>query len=361
MKLRIFSDPHIGVNRQANTSTASRKKIAERAAEVPKRLLQKGEAGICLGDMFDKYRADPGSMLSALSILDDCYLCLAGNHDTINDVDSVGSLAFLAHVAKGSVVTGNLGGVISAPYNTAYTRVLTQDRTTIYSIPHVTTQALFEQSLEQAYEKGQADSSKYKLLLLHCNYDYPEERLTSAELNLTKEDAEALIEDCGFTVLIGHMHTPASHFGGKLQIVGSTTNTGFADLSDKRSLIYDTETGVLESETHWKMADHTVSLDATALTLDDFESVPNQAEFITLTGEVKPDEVFFLSTLHQQCWERFPNLLALRDKTTLVAGELQVTSPEVTSPTETFSQFLQARMPDDAMKTLFKEVQNRAA
>jgi DNA repair exonuclease SbcCD nuclease subunit len=354
MKLRIFSDPHIGVNRQENTTVSSRKEIAARTWSTAQKVIGFEEVGVCLGDVFDKYRVEPGAMLPAFNLLEHCCLCLAGNHDTINDKDSMGSLQFLRHVAADCAI-------IQADYGAQFMSLRLIDNTAVYAIPHVTTQMLFEQSLEEAYEEAKSDTTPHKLLLLHCNYNYPADRLTSAELNLSKEDAEALIEDCGFTILIGHMHTPASYFEGKLQIIGSVTNTGFADLSDKRTLLYDTETGELTSHTHWRKREHFLSLDVNTLTLDSFDMVSDQTEFITLTGEVGPDEIFFLSSVQKKCWEEFPNLLALRDKTQLVTGDLSIPEAAELTQTQTFSQFLQARMPDDNMKTLFEEVKSNVA
>ncbi len=354
MKLRIFSDPHIGVNRQANTSTASRKKIMQRAYDTTMACLSRpDEQGICGGDLFDKYRVDPGSMLQAMQVLDRCFLCLSGNHDTINDKDAMGSLQFLSHVAQTQVC--------AAPYGKAHFETFLVSSTRVYAIPHVTTQALFEQALEEVYEEAQKDKSLYKLLFLHCNFDYPEERLSGAELNLTRDDAEALIEDCGLTVLIGHMHTPADHYDGKLRIIGSTTNTGFADLSDKRTLLYDTDTGEFQSETHWRLKDHALTLDVHSLTPEALDQIPAQTEFLTLTGEVEPDGIFALSTLHKHCWDELPNLLALRDTTTLVTGEPVTVGTDDIRTTQTFGQFLQARIPDEDMKALFKEVQDYVA
>jgi len=305
--------------------------------------------------MFDKYRVDPGAMLQSMDILQDCMICLSGNHDTINDRDSIGSLEFLLKIMSEVFI-------LAAPYGQAFYHRMHIDGTAIYIIPHVTTQQLFEDSLLRVYEAGQEDKATHKLLLLHCNFNYPEERLTQAELNLTEEDALALIEDAGFKIMIGHMHAPSEYFRGKLWVVGSTTNTGFADLSDKRSLLYDTKTGEVTSETHWRMKDHSLTLDAPTLTLGAFE-VPysNQTEFITLTGDIEPNQIHFLSQLHQRCWEEFPNLLALRDKTSMVSGEVTPDKISEVTKTQTFSQFLQARMPDDDMKALFKEVQNHAA
>jgi len=179
MKLRIFSDPHIGVNRQANTSTTSRKKIAQRAVDVTlSRLVNREEHGVCAGDLFDKYRVEPGAMLQAMRILDRCYICMAGNHDTINDRDSIGSLEFLSRI-------GNTD-ICQAPYGAEYYDRKLLDKTALYFIPHVTAQAMFEQSLETVYAEAQQDKAMHKLLFLHCNYDYAPERLTSAELNLTR-------------------------------------------------------------------------------------------------------------------------------------------------------------------------------
>ena len=57
-------------------------------------------------------------------------------------------------------------------------------------------------------------------------------------------------------MLLGHEHVAREDFDGRLQVIGSHFPTSFSDLSDKRHLIFDTDTGSMTSAVHWLASEH---------------------------------------------------------------------------------------------------------
>jgi hypothetical protein len=57
-------------------------------------------------------------------------------------------------------------------------------------------------------------------------------------------------------ILIGHVHAPVDHFGGRLKLIGSVFPTAFDNLESKRALLYDTEVGVFGEVCTWDASTH---------------------------------------------------------------------------------------------------------
>lgn len=350
MKIHFFSDPHMGVERRANTTSSSRKALKQEIISQLKTILGAGHLSICLGDLFDTYRVPEETMLEAYWQFQNIYFTLAGNHDVINDRDAVGSLQFFSEALPAKVV--------SLPYGTSGFVPTEIGGAWIYSIPHTTTQALFEESLQAAYDSAQVltengEKDKPRILLLHCNMNRPEEFLSETELNLTVQDAVALSE-CFDHVLLGHEHNPVD-YPNNVTVLGNVFPTSFSDISDKRTLIFDTETGEMESEVHWQKDDHYLEVNWKALP-DTLAGI----QFLDLTGKVTSDEVFEISETVRLAWKNGPDLLAVRDSTEAEGMFHVEQASEVGVKSETFGDFITSRLQGSDIAEVFEEVKRAA-
>lgn len=240
MKILLYSDPHEGLNRVANMTHASAAALREvsfsQTMKILTELKQPGMSSFCLGDLFDQYSNSEAVIQQATELVQRTSIVLAGNHDVSNRKDCVSSLSLL-HQFYGDKI-------LIAPYGTSDTFELDVGKTKFLFVPHVANQELFEQALTEAVETATAGDG-WRVLCLHCNYASGREMQDTA-LNLTRERASELLATF-HTIFLGHEHAPSEDFNGRLVILGNTHPTGFSDISDKRIVVYDTETGAYES------------------------------------------------------------------------------------------------------------------
>ena len=263
--ITFFSDPHIGMNRQAGTSPASRKVWSARSFASIRAIT--GNHLVCLGDLVDKYTNTEDVIINASSVFNRLSLCVAGNHDLRATKDSVGTLQLLDNLQD--LPDGMLPTAVIAPFGQVCSDKRTIDGVDIVTVPHCSTQELFFQSLIEAEKLGG------EILLLHCNYDSPDCReISKTELNLRKEDAEELLKVFKF-ILIGHEHNASEHFDGRLKIIGSVYPTSFGDMKRKQYLTY--QDGEFTNHVTWS---------ASGCVEIDWDEVPDgfEAEFVRLTG-----------------------------------------------------------------------------
>lgn len=233
MRLLITTDLHLGLTRSANfTADSSQAREAESRKTLSSILDTPHDQAICVGDFFDKFSNSEQLLLESLYYAEAFQYILAGNHDLSN-----------RHSAKSTleVVNKVLG-------NAVFERTTIQSTgMTYHFVPHCLTQDLFEHELEQL---DPVDGYNRNLLFLHCNYAIPFEQ-DYASLNLTAQRAEQLLTHFDH-IFIGHVHAPSDHFSNRLHVVGSHFPTAFDNLTDKRHLIYDSETNAVTSIWHWK-------------------------------------------------------------------------------------------------------------
>ena len=346
MALIIYTDPHIGVNRTGNTTPASRELLREKILKGVYGILARkneGDYAICLGDLFDTYSNPESVIRQGMSIVGMTDLTLAGNHDVVADADKVGSL---------QLITNNYSHkVVYARFNEPWAETLLVSNTIVTAVPHVTTQDLFEESLDKAVQQtlGVKSHTWPKILLLHCNYDSPHE-LTETSLNLTPQRVEELLDTYNY-IFCGHEHQPRDLFDGRLIILGNTHPTSFADISSKRIAVLD-EGGVVFHPV-WDMdadAGYVEWNINTDVTLDSTE-----AQFVRIKGEVPSDQMAEVSKAVSRLWKNSPNLLALRSEVRVTGMQQQDTSGvEVTA--ETLPALVERELASDpAMQAMWQE------
>lgn len=315
--LYIFSDPHLGVNRRQHTTVGSRELLKNNIRDHVLEALSHAGADdtvVCAGDFFDTYSNKEADIIVGQELMEGVTYCLAGNHDTSNDANKRGSLEVLSKTGK--ILAMPVG---SAGFIKKQARIGTLNAN-LYFLPHHSAHEHFERGLQKAYDDvlecrrdTRTDSTGRNLLFLHCNFDQPPERITDTALNLTKEDAEVLLE-VFHSVFIGHEHTPASYFDGRLHIVGSVFPTSFGDISDKRMLMLEDDCGLLrvhsrplwDKESGHKLVPAHTLLDGTA-------NISQFAQFIDIVGTITSEESVELGAAIRRLWETMPGLVAVRN------------------------------------------------
>ena len=109
--ITFFSDPHIGLNRQAGTTPTTREIIRRNILSVLMNIPIPGKDVVCLGDLLDKYTNSEEVIRDAAYILQGLELCLAGNHDTKNTAESIGTLQLLQDTVESgcNIATNKFG------------------------------------------------------------------------------------------------------------------------------------------------------------------------------------------------------------------------------------------------------------
>lgn len=313
----FYTDPHLGVTRAANTtqgsSAALQKALYDQAsAIVANRDLQ---LTLCLGDLFDNFSNPEPIHLQGMQVMSKTALTIAGNHDVANQANKMGTLELLNNHFNS--LQGR-GRVFFAPFGeSAHLTWMTDDKHALTFVPHVASQELFLQSLLNASEAMHDIKQRTKILCLHCNYNFPDERLNETTLNLTEDTAKQLLDRFDY-ILMGHEHIPAEHYDGRLIILGNTHPTSLSDISDKR--IAFLENKKIRFETVWSKADGYVELQASRL--PDMVS----ANFARVQGEVDAGGMLDVMKHVSAMWRRSPNLYVLKMEVTM-AGAPQGDTP----------------------------------
>lgn len=303
MAIRFYTDPHLGVSRTANTTQASSKALQQQLYDQAARVSSGDELTICLGDMFDNFSNPEAIHKQGMAVLNQTHMTLCGNHDVVNQAGKLGTLELLNnHLSSLTGQSRVLFSEFGKP--SAHSWRLENEQAVLVFVPHVASQELFEESLAMAGLTAlAADKGFTTVLCLHCNYNFPEERLNEATLNLTKDMAETMLDKFDY-VLMGHEHIPAEHFGGRLIILGNTHPTSLSDISDKRIAFF--ENGRLRFEKIWDKSKGYAEFDCDAL------PTQTEANFARVKGEVDAGGMLNVMKDVSAMWRRSPNLYVLK-------------------------------------------------
>lgn len=324
MSIWFFSDPHLGVVRNSHTTVASRQRLRQKVFDtVARRVQGDGTPAICLGDLFDTSDNDEATILQGYNIVNRCKVVLAGNHDLPNREGKLSSVQLLAEIFPDRIVINDVGSYGCR----AYLEGSKGAEVLIMAVPHCSSQALFEASLDEATNDARVDASlaekagralSPRFLCLHCNYGSNFIQ-NDASLNLTRERAEQLLEVFDY-VLLGHEHMPRRLHGGRLIILGNTHPTSFSDLSDKFVWEFN-GSGFIPHET-WSMDDGYRRINIAQGGID----VPESVEFVEVAGTAEPEDMPRIAQEIAQLWKTHPRLLAVRN-----AVECEALAPAQTS------------------------------
>lgn len=337
-KLIVYTDPHLGLQRAANTTPASKVRLQDQLFQsVADIHAMKGEDDelICNGDFFDTYSNDEEVIAKAYPLLRELKICLGGNHDVVNRASKMGSLELLSVMVDREYETGThhteLPMVIQSAYGFAEAKsiVYPDDPVALHFVPHVATADLFDDSLRMAIEKrqkaaamwGKREERQHQVhyLFVHANWDNPLAAEKDATLNLCADDADYLLTEGGFDyIVLGHVHQPLDTKNGRVIVLGNTHPTGFGDTGTKRIMLIDKATGQPEFKEIYRAADHEATFDITQGDV----TLRNDLRFVTLTGELPVARAPELAAVIKRCWETLPNLMALRSQVTFESQAL---------------------------------------
>ena len=277
--LIFYSDPHLGFNRTANTTPESRKawsqfafdtlyhKLKDLKSEHPHAIV------VCAGDLFDKESNSETTLLQAMQLMQYTDVVLSGNHDLPNREGKDSTLRVLQTIYGDERVC-----LAEKTSDWGWDK---RDRFTL--LPHHGNQALFDLAIEGLITEP--DNSG--VLVTHCNYNSERATHSDSSLNMTKSQAEQLIES-GFDFIVnGHEHAPRTELGGRFRILGNTYPTSFGDISDKYIWLYDEETKQWSSVELFKASEgrSELWLPAALETLD-----RPRTQFVDLVGKVEPEQ-----------------------------------------------------------------------
>jgi len=306
-KFGLFSDPHIGLDRRAHTTTKSRaalKMALYSAADQVACSITAGQT-LCLGDLFDKSHNDEVTIMQGYKVASQCDLVLGGNHDVPNREGTVSSLEVVNEAlrSKGNILTPCVGQ--SLYFNNKFNK---NNAGRVFSVPHQSSQSLFDETIGILLDEP-AEEDTLEIVILHCNYEcgFADNEIS---LNLTSEAADQLLERFDY-VFIGHEHESRVLKDGRLIIVGNTHPTSFSDISDK-FVWYIDEHDEIQKELIWE--------EETGFKLLSFNSLPEEvndfkteAQFIEVQGTLSVEEYAGVADFMVKVWEANPQAYMIRN------------------------------------------------
>ena len=319
MKLRLFTDPHIGLNRTSHTTPESRRKLRKAVYSTAMDLLDnRQQYAVCLGDLFDSFSVDGMALLQGYAVMKECVFTLYGNHDLVNRMDVASSAAVI--------------GKFQTPTTAKYTRYdadvprasyLDLHGCNLYWVDHKLNQEIFMKAVADA----DRCATKGSVLFLHCNYNSGHATKDS-DLNLSREDAKRLLDKFSH-IFIGHEHQQRLDHNGRVIVMGNTHPTSFADISDKFCYDLTINGGIIESVQSvkiWNKSEGYTQI--TWQELPSISSIPDAFQFIDVVGQAKPADMPAIAKAVADLWSLSEDLLCVRNSVQVISSELQYEQPQ---------------------------------
>lgn len=340
MDITLFTDPHLGTERQAHTTRASAKFLQTALYTAAMNVIQSSKLPVyCLGDLVDKANNNEATVLQAYNVGIACEGVLSGNHDETNREGVVTTLGALAEMGVRVCAAPD----ISTPYFDCFQ--------SIYMVPHHASQELFEQALrDAAAHAAETRNGLASYLMLHCNYDFTL-AIEDNTLNLSRAVAEEIGDAFDF-IFIGHEHNGSTHLDGKVVVLGNIHPTSFHDVSDKYTYTLKTETAELTKHLVWSKADHYLELKLG-------DEIPDLAgkQFIDVRGsEAVENAAEVAAYINEIRSKGDASLFAVRSKVD-IKDSLDGVDSEVTGiTTEDLHSRITAELAGTELADLFKEL-----
>lgn len=330
----IFSDPHLGVGRQAHTTAESSKRLDKALFNAAMQAKSEEHPNFIAGDLFDKTFNSERVICQGIAVAAGNTVTLAGNHDETNREGTICSLEVVqqaeCQVLRNKKVGEN--GVF-------------QPAVGMFAIPHTTTQELFDKALADAIKLSQlGEGNNY--LFLHCNRGSPIGEKSDSTLYVSDEQEDELLKH--FTrIFYGHEHGHSVLKGGRVVVIGNTHPTSFSDISDKFRIELNTKTDEMQVINIWDAQKLYLELEVgTPLTTQ------GEQQFILVKGSATRTET---AAYIEQCWEAFPSAYAIRPMVTF--PEEVVTKAQSAEPVNLL-QMIETDLEGTNMLNLFKELKH---
>lgn len=317
MKIGFFTDPHLGAKRSAHSTTKGQENYREKLFEIALAASKRQPVTICLGDLFDKFSNSEEIIYQGICVVDNCRLVLAGNHDVPNRTDLYGSLQFIEGL-KGEKIS------ISPDPGKPWVERYTIEDFELHAIPHCLSQGVFEASIREACLEGG------ELLLLHCNVGngFGPIEGDGSSLWLTSE-LQQLVLDSFKLCLVGHEHTPRELHDGRIVVLGNTFPLSFGEIDMRYVYTYDTETGELDKDVLFDPCECCLELPVEWLMDPGQSNITPDSLLIEVVGQLEKSQYAEFSRCLYKLWKNNPQLLAVKNSTTMVGVEAAVVETDV--------------------------------
>ena len=201
----VLNDVHLSVQRSAGTTPASALQLRQWLQTSFRSFVKSiNEPLIINGDLFDSFNADNVDVLDCFHALaafaerNALYL-VAGNHDLAKDSNKLSSFEWLASVLR-TIHPNNVFTIMSPTWLRGRG---------IYVIPHLVNQQALDEAiaclLEDIAPAAVRQDQPIKFCLFHANYDNHFAAQADHSLNVSQEQAMALIA-AGIMPVFGHEH-----------------------------------------------------------------------------------------------------------------------------------------------------------
>lgn len=285
--ITIINDTHLGVNRSGGTTPLSFLLLTEYTHQQFYALLTMADGTDLLinGDLFDGFTV-PNSTLSRTYAQMSAWLrknpansmyLARGNHDYHPSGDKMSSFDTLCGILAGEYPDQVV--VVCEP---------TEIANEVVVVPHMPNQDLFDAAVKDVIAMAPA------IVLFHCNYDNNFAVESDHSLNLSRDQASALLAAGVRRIILGHEHQPRET-GGVL-VVGNQFPTSVSDClgnTTKRLVTID-EGHVIETQT-WQDAGSYFECP-----WQEVERVPETAQFVRIKGTAEATEAsLVLETISQ--------------------------------------------------------------
>jgi len=252
MKYLILSDPHFAPNRQGGTTKQSSIELEDHLFDVTQQIIDSipHDKLIIVGDFFARNSVSEKTLLNAYNSLKGRdVIILRGNHDE-------GSMR------QGEICGLELLGALLPETKLVFHEVATHED--MVFIPHTFDQKTFEAHLDLVGEN--------QIVFLHCNFLNSFTEHADHSLNLSQQAYDKL-KAKGATILLGHEHKARDL--ENLYILGCTYPTSISDClgSNKRCLLYDSETKTFESIETWNCKEEYIEMHWQDIELTDHKFV----------------------------------------------------------------------------------------
>lgn len=328
MKIGWISDPHLGIERVANTTLESRRRFKKviflRTLAALERLRDLDCDLIYLaGDLVDTYANDERTIAQAYCVCKMLTGVLGGNHDFKNDMETTGTLQLLQAIFEDLEKDGALTpDIIADPINEASCREFRMpDDTKLVFISHKMTQELFEQSLVKAAHHAHGHDGM-KVLVLHCNvgeHGFKELTKEGTSLYLTQEMREE-VEKYFDYVLVGHEHHPGAA-SDKTIILGNVMPLTFGEMGDRHVYILDTDDKRLYRETIFSAFDEHVTLEAKEVLEGNGAQMVHTRMFVDIQGTLPASDLAAFTRALANFWKNNNGTLLVRNGVKFMTAE----------------------------------------
>lgn len=325
------SDLHLGAIRSGGTTPTTAMQLRQELLFGFKQLLDMaGDDDVIInGDLFDTAAVPLTDLYAAISIADSWLargtarlILPPGNHDLSKNRETFSSFDFFANYLR-----GRYGERVLVPREAAQ---ISEQAFDAWVVPHMPNQDLFE--LELSKVPG------CSWLFLHCNYDNGFAAKSDHSLNLSRDQAAALMGRGIGNLIFGHehQHKRVRFAQGDVLVVGNQMPSSVADcLGNDQKFAARIADGALDLIETWHTEGNFTQMDWRTLADDG-------AQFIRVIGDAQSDE----ASAVVQAIAKFRQ----QSKTLVITNAVQIAGSSTAEMTVSLEQVQNFNVMEELMK-----------